>query len=300
MPSNETTRVREIWSELLAALAPPAGIPEYREGWNAMCGDFPIPEGTVIESSERGGVPVLIVTAPGADPSTTILWAHGGGYVFGSVVSYRAFASALSAASGSQIVLPDYRQAPESSYPAAHDDVDRVYRALLDEGRSPSSIVLGGDSAGGGLTAGVLLRLKDAGAPIPAGLIAVSPIADFTFAGESMVSRAEIDPIGSRPMLEGLAGLYRADVSATEPYLSPIFGDWAGAPPLLVLVGSDEVLFDDAKRLADAAKEAGVTSRLIVGEGQAHVWPIFHSFLPEGRVAVEDLGAFVRQVTDVA
>jgi monoterpene epsilon-lactone hydrolase len=299
MISNETAKVRAMWTDLLNALAPPAGIPEYRERWDDFCAGFSIPPDTVIEDVDAGGVPALLVRAASAASDNTVLWAHSGGYVFGSVTSYRAFAARLSAAADSQVLLVDYRLAPESLFPAAHDDVNTAYRYLLGQGRSGSSIVLGGDSAGGGLIAGSLLRLKDEGLVLPAGVMVVSPFTDFTFSGESMTERADIDPIGSRAMLEGLGGLYRGETPVDEPYISPIFGDWKGAPPLLALVGSEEVLFDDSVRLVAAVRAAGGEARLVVGEGQAHIWHIFRDVLPEAEEAISTLGSFARESTRV-
>jgi len=297
MPSPETERVRQTWSKLLAVLAPPAGIPEYRAGYEELCAGFPIPEDTAIKSVDAGGTPALLVAAASADSDKTVVWAHSGGYVFGSANCYRAFAAALSAASGARVLLVDYRLAPEHVYPAAHEDVKGAYQSLIKRGADPKSIVLGGDSAGGGIIAGALLSLKDDGEVLPAGVMVVSPFADFTFTGESMTARAGIDPIGSRAMLEAMGGLYRKDEPIENPYLSAVYGDWSGAPPLLALVGTEEVLYDDAVRLVQRAKSAGVNAKLEIGEGQFHIWPLFNHYLPEGRLAIEQLGRFVRVTT---
>jgi monoterpene epsilon-lactone hydrolase len=157
--------------------------------------------------------------------------------------------------------------------------------------------VLGGDSAGGGLTLATTLALRDAGDPLPAGTIAVSPVADHTFSSESMTTRAPMDPIASREMLEGLCTLYRGEADAENPYLSPVFGDFTGAPPLLVLVGTDEVLYDDAAAVVDKARAGGAEARLLVGQDQNHIWPLFESLLPEGREAIDEMARFIRRVT---
>lgn len=295
MPSPQTASVRQVWTDLLTALAPPAGIPEYRVAYDELCATFPVLEGTTIAAEELGGVPALRVRAASASGGATIIWAHSGGYVFGSAAGYQSFGAALSAASGADVVLVDYRRAPESTYPAAHDDVRDVFRALVAKGVSAGSIVLGGDSAGGGIAAGSLLSLKDDGDLLPAAIMLVSPFVDFTFSGASMTARADIDPIGTREMLEGLGGLYRNDQAAENPYLSPVLGNWAGAPPLLAMVGTDEVLYDDAHRLVARAQGAGCEATFVEGEGQAHIWTLFAHFLPEGQQAVDRLGSFVRQ-----
>jgi monoterpene epsilon-lactone hydrolase len=141
-----------------------------------------------------------------------------------------------------------------------------------------------------------LLALRDAGDRLPAGGVAVSPLADFTLSGESMTTRAHLDPIASKEMLDGLGALYLGDTAATDPYVSPVFGDFTGMPPLLVLVGTDEVLHDDAARLVAKATEDGADARLVVGRDQNHIWPLFASILPEGQAALEEIGRFARSV----
>lgn len=296
MPSFETETVRATWNEMLVALAPPAGISDFREGYEALCAEFPIRDDATFEKVDANGTPSVLVRTEGAADDVTVVWAHSGGYVFGSAHGYRAFAAEISAAAGVRVLLPDYRLAPENAYPAAHDDFQNAYQYLLDSGHDPAKVVLAGDSAGGGVAAGSLLRIKDTGVPLPAGLVLVSPFVDFTFAGESMASRQELDPIGSRAMLEALGGLYLGCESAENPYLSPVLGDWAGAPPVLALVGSDEVLHDDAVRLVERTHAAGGDARLVIGEGQFHIWPLFSHFLPEARDAVATIGQFVRSV----
>jgi monoterpene epsilon-lactone hydrolase len=216
------------------------------------------------------------------EPTRTILWTHSGGYVFGSAYGYRSFGASLSLAAAARVLMVDYRLAPENCHPAALDDATGAYRWLLARGEDPTQIVIGGDSAGGGLALATLLALKDAGEPMPAAGIAVSPVADQTLSGESMTTRAGLDPIASREMLAGLGALYVGEADPAHPYLSPLFGDFHGIPPLLVLVGTDEVLHDDAVRVVERASAAGVDARLLIGQDQTHIWPLFASVLPEG------------------
>jgi monoterpene epsilon-lactone hydrolase len=296
MPSSELALVRKHWEDLVAALAPPAGIPEYRVGFDELCGAFPIPPDAAISRVDAGGVPGLLVATPQAQGTRTILWMHSGGYVFGSAHGYRAFAAALSRASRARVLVIDYRLAPEHQYPAALEDATTAYRWLLAQGVTPGDVVIGGDSAGGGLALATVLALRDAGDPRPVAAVAVSPVADQTFSGESMHTRASSDPIASAEMLAGLCGLYRGSASETDPYVSPLFGDFAGAPPLLVLVGTEEVLHDDATRLVDKARADGASARLVVGEGQFHIWPLFAGILPEGQQAIDTIGQFINEV----
>jgi monoterpene epsilon-lactone hydrolase len=297
MPHAENELVRKHWSDLVAALAPPAGIPEYRAGFEELCATFPVPAGTHVAEVDAGGAPALIITHPEVtDPARTVMWTHSGGYVFGSAHGYRSFGASLSLAAGARVLMVDYRLAPEHTHPAGLEDATGAYRWLLEQGDHPDRIVVGGDSAGGGLALATLLALKDAGDPLPAGGIAVSPVADQTFSGESMDGRAELDPLASREMLAGLGGLYVGEADPAHPYLSPLFGDFSGLPPLLVLVGTDEVLYDDAARTVERASAAGVDARLLVGEGQTHIWPLFAGILPEGQDAVDEVGRFVQRV----
>lgn len=297
MASAELENVREIWQGLLQSLAPPADIPDWRVGFEKLCAGFPILEGTTVESVDAGGCPALLVTAPGSTSDSTVMWTHSGGYVFGSANSYRAFGAALSKASGGQVLLVDYRLAPEVSYPAANNDAKAAYRWLLAQGRDPKSIVVGGDSAGGGLALGTLLALLDEGHALPAAGVAVSPVADLTCNSESMVSRAHLDPIATKDMLVGLGSMYAGAEPVTSRYLSPGLADLSGLPPLLVLVGTDEVLYDDAVRVVEKVKEAGGEAELLVGQDQFHIWPLFHAILPEGQQAIEAIGEFVRKRT---
>ena len=290
-------KVRQLWQGLLEALAPPAGIPEYRAGYEELLASFPIPEGTQIEEIDAKGVPAILVTAAGASRDRVVQWTHSGGYVFGSAHGYRFFGAGLSAAADASVLLVDYRLAPEHTYPAALDDAKAAYQWLLGRGFAPEKIVVAGDSAGGGLAAGTLLALKDDGTPLPAAGMFVSPMADFTLSGESIKTKADVDPIASPDMLAGLGGLYAGSEPLDSRYISPALADLTGLPPLLVLVGTDEVLHDDSVRIVDNAKKSGVPAELVVGEGQAHIWPLFHQVLPEGQQALEQLGAFVKAHT---
>lgn len=148
MTSVEQATVRGLWQRLVTALAPPAGIAEYRTAYEQLLASFPIPAGTTVEEIDAGGVPAILVTAEGAARDRVVLWAHSGGYVFGSASGYRFFGAGLSAAADATVLLVEYRLAPEHPYPAALSDALAAYRWLLDQGHAPERVVLGGDSAG--------------------------------------------------------------------------------------------------------------------------------------------------------
>ncbi|HJV56135.1 MAG TPA: alpha/beta hydrolase, partial [Methylomirabilota bacterium] len=238
---------------------------------------FPTPPEIKVERVSAPVAPAEWLRPPGAVAGRVVLYLHGGGYVIGSPRSHRHLAAAIAAAGQASALLLDYRLAPEHPYPAAVDDVTAAYRWLLEQGVAPGHVVIGGDSAGGGLTVATLLALRDARLPLPAGGICISPWVDLTFSGASYRTRAAVDPIVKRPGIDEMARAYLGATAAQTPLASPLFADLRGLPPLLIHVGSDEVLLDDAVQLADRAKTAGVDATLEVWDRMIHVW---HWFLP--------------------
>jgi monoterpene epsilon-lactone hydrolase len=291
--SSGQQQVRQLWREFLNALAPPAGLRESRRGFEELCARFPIPESASIRPVDAAGVPCLLVSADGAPSNAMIVWAHSGGYVLGSAHGYRSFAATLSEATAADVLLVDYRLAPEHPYPAALEDFLAATRWAMSSYR-PEQVVVGGDSAGGGLACAAALHLANNEGPNPAAAMFLSPFTDLTLSGRSMDERETCDPVLDRATLAGMGALYRQDFPAKDPSVSPLFGDFSKVPPMLVLVGTDEVLHDDATRLAERAAAAGADVRLLVGEGQTHIWPLFATMLPEGQAAIEDIAEFVR------
>jgi acetyl esterase/lipase len=245
---------------------------------------------------EAGGIPAEWVRAPGAGESRTILYLHGGGYVMGSLTSHREVVGRISRASKARVLLLDYRLGPESPFPAAVDDAVAAYAWLLNDAAA-GQIVIAGDSAGGGLTLATLLAIRDRGLPLPAGAVGISPWTDLTLTGDSIDSRAELDPLVSREGLLDMAAGYLKGADPRNPLASPLYGDLKGLPPILVQVGTHEALFDDATRFDARARVAGVDARISVWNNVPHVWHMFAGMLPEGRDAIEEIGAFVGEVT---
>ncbi len=292
MASEEIKRVRE----LLATLPDRSqmSIKEARAQTDKFAGTFPLPEGVSVEKVDAGGVPGEWVRAPGARDEYAILYLHGGGYVFGSPTSHRHLVAAISEATGAAALSLDYRLAPENPFPAAVEDAVTGYRWLLQKGIKPGRIAVAGDSSGGGLTVASLLVLRDAGDPLPAAGICISPWADLTCSAESYQTRAGTDPMVSKEAVLQLAPKYLGDKDPKTPLASPIFADLADLPPLLIQVGSEEVLLDDSIRLDRRAREVGVDSTLEIWDDMVHVWHRFAPMLKEGREAIARIGRFVK------
>lgn len=255
---------------------------------------FPTPPEVKVERVSAPVAPAEWLRPPGAVAGRVVLYLHGGGYVIGSPRSHRHLAAAIAAAGQASALLLDYRLAPEHPYPAAVDDATAAYRWLVDQGIAPGHIVIGGDSAGGGLTVATLLALRDARLPLPAGGVCISPWVDLTCSGGSYRTKAAVDPIVTRTGVEEMARAYLGGSAARTPLASPLFADLRGLPPLLVHVGSDEVLLDDAVQLADRARSAGVDATLEVWDRMIHVWHWFLPMLDEAQAAVDGIGRFTR------
>jgi monoterpene epsilon-lactone hydrolase len=255
---------------------------------------FPTPPDVKVERVNVPAAPAEWLRPPSAVPGRVVLYLHGGGYVIGSPRSHRHLAAAIAGAAGASALLLDYRLAPEHPFPAAVEDATAAYRWLLDQATAPERIVIAGDSAGGGLTVATLLALREARVPLPAGGVCISPWVDLTCSGASYGTMAAADPIVRRASVEEMARAYLGATPPRTPLASPLFADLRGLPPLLIHVGSDEVLLDDAVQLAERAKAGGVDATLEIYDRMIHVWHWFLPMLDEAQTAVEAIGRFVR------
>lgn len=255
---------------------------------------FPSAGETRCTPVNAGGVPAEWIAASGAVDDRVILYLHGGGYVMGSIATHREMAARLSKAARARALVIDYRLAPEHPFPAAVDDAVAAYRWLLSQNMKPSRIVVAGDSAGGGLTLATLVALRDAKAPLPAAGVCISPWTDMEGTGDSMVTRAKADPVVQKQGLLGMAQLYLGGKDPKSPLAAPLYANLEGLPPLLIQVGDAETLLDDATRVAEKAKRAGVTVDLEVWPEMPHVWHLFAPFLPEGQQAIDKIGQYVQ------
>jgi epsilon-lactone hydrolase len=238
-----------------------------------------------------GGVPAERVTPPAATGGRCVLFLHGGGYVSGSAQLYRNLTWRLAAAAEAPLYFLDYRLAPEHPFPAALDDAVAGYCGLLDRGADPEEVVLLGDSAGGGLVFSLLLRLRDEGKPRPRRAVALSPWTDLALTGASLRLNAAADRVSDLAAV--FAEYYLGGADPRTPYASPLYGDLARLPPTLIQVGSDEILVDDALRMAERLRAAGSPVTLEIWPRMPHVWHAFAPFVPESRHAIRRVGEFL-------
>ena len=254
---------------------------------------FPAPSEAVVEPTSIAGRPAEWVGAPGLPEDRAVLYLHGGGYVIGSFNSHRNLAHNLARASGTRVLVLDYRLAPEHPFPAAVDDAVAAYEELLDRGFLPSRLSVAGDSAGGGLTVAALVALRYRGRPMPAAGLCVSPWTDMEGIGASMALKRDEDPMLNQRMLFWFAERYLAGADPRSPLAAPIYADLAGLPPLLIQVGTSEVLLDDSIRLAERARAHGVDAGLDISHDMVHVWHLFAPILDEGNEAIARAGTFL-------
>lgn len=255
----------------------------------------PLPRGIRRESGMVGGVFGEWITLPGAAAARVLLYLHGGGYVLRTPRVHRGLVARLAQATGIRAFMADYRLAPEHPFPAAVDDAAAVYRGLLDAGFAPGQIVVAGDSAGGGLTAALLVKLRDAGHPLPAAACLISALLDCAFSDPALAALQTHDPFLRLKDVRLMAACYAGDQDPAHPLISPLYADLRGLPPLLIHAGEHEVLREDSRRFAEKAQAAGVQAALRVWPGMIHAFPLFAALVPEGKAAIAEIAAFFRQ-----
>ncbi|TQV81383.1 alpha/beta hydrolase [Exilibacterium tricleocarpae] len=251
--------------------------------------------GVQIESVDRGQVKGEWQLPAAAAPAPVILYLHGGGYAFCSPLTHRPLTTGLAKTASCRVFSLDYRLAPEHPFPAAVEDALQGYRYLLEEGIDASSILVAGDSAGGGLSLALLLKLKALGEPLPTGAMLLSPWTDMATTGQSLQENESTCAMFTAAAIRRAAGIYVNGGDTREPLASPLYGDLRGLPPLLVYVSDSELLRDDAVRLAKSAVDHGVDVSLRVWPRQPHVWPVFYPLLPEAKRCVAEMAEFARQ-----
>ncbi len=256
--------------------------------------------GTHIRHATISGVECDWVVPRNCDESRVLLYLHGGAYIMGSSRTHRTMVSHIAKQAGVRAVLPNYRLGPEDPFPAGLEDCLSVYRQLLASGISPERVVIGGDSAGGGMAMATLLSLRDSGDPMPAAACLLSPWLDLAGDGESMKTRAGPDPWFRAEDMPKVAAHYCLKSQLRDPQVSPIYGDMHGLPPVLIQVGDHEVLLSDSTRLADKITAAGGMVTLQVWPQMWHVFQYFVGKMPESRRAINQIAAFLRTHLDAA
>jgi acetyl esterase/lipase len=271
-------------------------IQEQRDGFAALMSTMQVPDGIRTTALELAGIRTLRIEPAGDPLPGTILFFHGGSFVVGSPETQLGLTANLVVRTGYTAYSVDYRLAPEHPFPAAIDDTTAAYRALLDAGHDPLSIAFAGDSAGGGLTITTLLRARQQGLPMPAAVVAFSPGLDNAGTGASMDTKAGVDPILTRERLQPNRDLYRAGADPGQDLLSPAtHADPTGFPPLLLQVGTNEILLDDSTLMAERARAAGVDVILDVTADVPHVFQIYTGILDEADQALDRAALFLTQ-----
>jgi monoterpene epsilon-lactone hydrolase len=290
MADPEIVKLRET----LAARPRASEVAQMRIDADARSKVFTLPADVTVQPVNANGVKAEWTSTPDADPSSVILYMHGGGYVICSLESHRHLVAEVGRAAGTRTLAIDYRLAPEHPFPAPVEDTVAAYRYLLDSGIKPNCIALAGDSAGGGLVVGALLAIREAGLPLPACGWCISPWVDMEALGGSFVDRAATDPTVQKATILMMAQWYLGGANPRHPHAAPIYGDLRGLPPLLIQVGAAETLLDDSIALARTAGIADVPVDLQIWPEMIHIWHIYFPMLSAGRRAIAAGGAFVR------
>jgi epsilon-lactone hydrolase len=285
---EQIARVAKLWEPVIGQATADENLQAMRDAYEEMLAQFEIPDGLKVRPVNAGGVPSLVVGPRPSDPPTAMLF-HGGGMVLGSAFGYRPFAGALAATADANVLVPDFRLAPEHPHPAALDDAVASYTWILEQGVDAGSVSVCGDSVGGGLAMSLMLALKDQGLPLPGAGILFCPGVD---------SQGDLqNPDDPRvEITQRFTAAYLVDHPPTDPIISPLHADLSGLPPLLIQGASGDYHFPGAQALANRARKHGVYTRLEVYPVEAHVFQLFWSFLPEAAEAVEQAGEFAREI----
>lgn len=296
MPSQEFKQILDF----MKTMPDTSGLPiaDRRAGMEAGVAMMPTADGVTFEKLTIDDMAAEWVIPTITQNDAVILYLHGGGYCIGSINTHRSMVSFLANAAKAKTLMIDYRLAPENPFPAAVEDAVAAYRWLLGEGVSPQKITISGDSAGGGLTMATLVDLRDKGGPLPAAAAVLSPWVDLEGSGDSMTSKADVDPMVQKDGLLEMANAYLDGADPKTPLASPLYADLTGLPPLLIQVGSAETLLDDSIRLAEKARQAGVDVTLEEEDDMIHVWQVLVGLsVPESKEAIEGIARFIQQHT---
>jgi monoterpene epsilon-lactone hydrolase len=292
MDQTEIENVRA----LLRSKPRPVGWAERRRRLDAIGSLWPVADDVKLEAVNVSGLNGEWSIVPNSDPSSVLMFFHGGGYCSGSILSHRRMVTEAGRAARMRTLAVAYRLAPEDPFPAAYDDALTAWRFLRNEGTRASQIAIGGDSAGAGLAVGLINRLRDANEELPACAWLVSPWIDLTMSGSTFASKDAVDPIIHKEYLTELADAYLpAAMDRKDPRISPLYADLRSFPPVLIQVGSAETLLDDATCFASAAGAADVPVTLEIWPHMIHAWHLWNAQLESGRRALTSAGTFIRK-----
>ncbi len=302
MPSIQSRILRFFIRRVNIFNAKNTPVPALRRRTDTAARLLPNPVGVSVQKGEVGGVPGEWIIPKGAPSDRALLYMHGGGFMFCSPSTHRAMIARLAVAAGTRAFSVNYRLAPEHPFPAAPDDCREAYLGLLRSGIPPQRIVVAGDSAGGNLALALLLALREAGEPLPAAAVCLSPVTDLAFTGESNRTKADIDPIFPRATSQSLTfniqSGYIGSENPRQGRISPLFADLRGLPPILLHVGEDEILLDDSMRMAERVRAAGGQAEVVVWSGMWHVFQVFAPFVPEANRSIARIGDFIREMQE--
>jgi monoterpene epsilon-lactone hydrolase len=256
---------------------------------------LPPVEGVTTELVTAAGMRAAWFSPAGAPDRPAVLYLHGGAYQIGSIASHGRLAGGLAMAAATRVLVPEYRLAPEHPHPAAVEDAVAAWRWLLDEGGDPGRLAIAGDSAGGGLAIATMVAARDAGLPLPSAAAVLSPWVDLEGLGESLRTRADLDPLLDASGVAREGAVYLGGRDPRTPLAAPMYADLHGLPPLLIHVGDHEILRDDAVRLAEKARADGVEITLEIWPEMIHVWHYFAGLVPESTRALDEVGRFLAE-----
>ena len=302
MLTQEARAFVKQWSESLQDLGPvltgenkTVSLDQIRAAYNGMLAQNPAPPGITFEHVVMGGVPGQVAIPDVVGTDAIVVYIHGGAYIVGGPDGYHGIGGNLAKMLGAKVFLPDYRLAPEHPFPVPIDDTLRFYKGLLDAGHPARRIVFAGESAGGAMTVTVMVAARNAGLPLPAGGVAISPWANLEHTGISMTNRETIDPLNSKAGLVFLANVFLHGALPNHPMASPVFADVTGLPPIMVQMGEAELMLTDGMRLAAHLAENRVRMTLEVWPHMFHAWHFVASLQPEARQALESAASFMQQ-----
>lgn len=276
------------------AAEPPMDLPSLRNMLDTLEALAAEPTDVTYEDVDAGGVHAVLATPAGANTDRVIVYAHGGGCVTGSSASHRKLAAHLAKAAGTRALIPDYRLAPEHPFPAQIDDLVTVHRWLRNQGYAPEATATAGDSAGGNLSISTVLKLRELGEPLPAAIVVLSPWLDMEVVGETMKSNAETDALVSAEVSGMMAGMYLGQTGADDPLANPLHADLAGLPPLFASAGDAETLQDNAEKIVEKAKAAGVDASVELQPGQQHVYQFMAGRSKEADETIANAGNWLK------